>query len=461
MRLFIALVALAVMLSVPAWAGGIGAADEDILPDGVQPMDKPLIEPAPAPPSSAMPQFTAPVRVLLSSRAAQVQVDCKGAVNVWDVQGRALGKLAPPVTIVLAGSSVKARDAAGGFTAKSLTLAPADGSSLLGYKGRSYRGCFRAAPAMEGGVLLLNVLGLEDYLRGVVPSEMPAKWHPEAVKAQAVAARTYVLKRTAVNRSAQYDVTADVNDQVYLGQSKEHPASDAAIKATEGIVAAYNGQPITAYYHSSGGGRTRKGTEPYLAGVESPEESPYNDWVLEYSLDELSAILAKGGQRVGRIAYVRHVAVAEERDGFRVEFIGDGATKQLTAISVRKLLGINTCRSPNFKVETLTDILDALAPLDGSLKVLVRGSEREEYVKVGSAYAIGAESMGKVTGANVLARQPKPSKVRIVGHGYGHGLGMSQYGAKFMAERGADWKAIILHYYTGVQVVNISELKLP
>lgn len=183
--------------------------------------------------------------------------------------------------------------------------------------------------------------------------------------------------------------------------------------------------------------------------------------MLEYSLDELSAILAKGGQRVGRIAYVRHVAVAEERDGFRVEFIGDGATKQLTAISVRKLLGINTCRSPNFKVETLTDILDALAPLDGSLKVLVRGSEREEYVKVGSAYAIGAESMGKVTGANVLARQPKPSKVRIVGHGYGHGLGMSQYGAKFMAERGADWKAIILHYYTGVQVVNISELKLP
>lgn len=449
------------MLAIPAWAGGVGAADEDVQPDGVQPMelDEPLIDEAPpqqTSPSPALPQFTTPVRVLLSSRAAQAQVDCEGTIFVWDAQGRALGKLVPPVTIVLTGGNVKARDAAGGFISTALTLAPADEAKLLGFKGRKYRGCFRAATAQQGGVLLLNVLDLEDYLRGVVPSEMPAMWHPEAVKAQAVAARTYALKETLTSRAAQYDVTADTSDQMYLGASHEHPASDAAVKATEGMIAAYNGQPITAYYHSSGGGRTRKGTEPYLVGVESPEESPYDEWKLEYSLDELGAILAKGGYSVGKLSGARIVPAPDERDGFRIEFTGEGGSKQLTTISVRKILGINTCKSLNFSVETLGVSGEALVALNAAGKLEVRGEITQGWVKAGSAYAIGAEGMGKLAGAYALTLDSQPLKVRIIGHGYGHGLGMSQYGAKYMAEHGADWKAIILHYYTGVQIVNIS-----
>lgn len=466
MRILLAIVALLLTLAYTAAADAVGAADEDIQPDGIQPMEleEPLIEQPPAQqtaPSPAMPTFTTPVRVLLSSRASQAQVDCEGAVFVWDAQGRALGKLVPPVTLVLTGGNVKARDAAGGFTSTALTLAPADAASLLGFKGREYRGCFRASTAVQGGVLLLNVLDMEDYLRGVVPSEMPAMWHPEAVKAQAVAARTYALKETLTSRAAQYDVTADTSDQMYLGASKEHPASDAAIKATEGMVAAYNGQVITAYYHSCGGGRTRKGTEPYLAGVESPEESPYNEWKLEYSLSELSAILAKGGYSVGKLTGARTVPAPDERDGFRIEFTGEGGSKQLTTISVRKILGINTCKSLNFSVETLGDTGEALVALDASGKLEVRGEITQGWVKTGSAYAVGAEGVGKISGAYALTLDSLPSKVRIIGHGYGHGLGMSQYGAKYMAEHGADWKAIILHYYTGVQIVNISELKLP
>ncbi len=461
MRLLIALAALLVMLTSPAWAEGVGAADEDIQPDGIQPMDKPLIVQPPAqhpPPSPTLPRFTTPVRVLLSSRATQVQVDCEGAVFVWDAQGHALGKLVPPVTLVLAGGNVKARDAAGGFTSTALTLAPADTGSLLGFKGREYRGCFRATTAVQGGVLLLNVLDMEDYLRGVVPSEMPAMWHPEAVKAQAVAARTYALKETLTSRAAQYDVTADTSDQMYLGASKEHPASDAAIKATEGMVATYNGQVITAYYHSCGGGRTRKGTEPYLAGVESPEESPYDEWKLEYSLDELGAILAKGGYSVGKLTGARKVPAPDERDGFRVEFTGEGGSKQLTTISVRKILGINTCKSLNFSVETLGSAGEALVALNASGKLEVRGENTQGWVKPGSAYAIGAEGVGKITGAYALTLDSLPSKVRIIGHGYGHGLGMSQYGAKYMAEHGASWQEIILHYYSGVQIVSVKQL---
>lgn len=460
----LAIVALLLALAYFASAEGVGAADEDVQPDGIQPTDKPLIEQPPAqqpPASPAMPQFTTPVRVLLSSRAAQAQVDCEGAIFAWDAQGRALGKLVPPAALVLTGGNVKARDAVGGFTSTMLTLAPMDSGKLLGFNGREYRGCFRATSAVQGGVLLLNVLDMEDYLRGVVPSEMPARWHPEAVKAQAVAARTYALKETLTSRAAQYDVTADTSDQVYLGASKEHPASDAAIKETEGMVAVYSGQVITAYYHSSGGGRTRKGTEPYLAGVDSPEESPYNEWKLEYSLDELGAILAKGGYSVGKLTGARAVPAPEERDGFRVEFTGEGGSKQLTTISVRKILGINTCKSPNFSLETLGDAGEALVALNMLQKALVQGSETSGYVKLGAACAIGSDGVGKVTAAYALTLDSQPSLVRIIGHGYGHGLGMSQYGAKYMAERGADWKAVILHYYTGVQIVNISELKLP
>lgn len=466
MRLLIALAALLIMFAAPSWAEGIGAADEDIQPDGILPMelDQPLLDqPAPGKPSQSptMPTYTTPVRVLLSSRTSQLEVGCKGAVLVWDAQGRALGKLVPPVTIVLTGGNVKARDSAGGFTGSQLTISPLEKTTLLRFKGREYRGCFRASTAVQGGVLLLNVLDLENYLRGVVPSEMPALWHPEAVKAQAVAARTYALKETLTSRAAQFDVTADVSDQVYLGAGKEHPASDAAIKATEGLVGVYNGVPIIAYYHSSSGGKTRRGTEPYLIAVPSPENSPYNNWELEYTLDELGVLLEKAGRGVGTLNGVKAVPAPEERDGFRIGFWGEGGTAQLTTIAVRKMLGINTCKSPNFKVETLTDIQEALVALGGSQKVLVRGAGGETHVKLSSAFAIGAGGVGKLASAHALTREPKPSKVRIAGHGYGHGLGMSQYGAKHMAEQGADWRAIIQHYYTGVQVIHISKLKLP
>jgi stage II sporulation protein D len=456
MRLIIALAALLVMLAAPAWAEGVGAADEDIQPDGIQPMNQPLIVQTPSAPAAKPPQFTTPVRVLLSSRAGQLEIDSEGAINVWD-GGQYLGALIPPVTVLLLGEGVKARDAAGGLTGTSLTLAP-KGGALLGFKGREYRGCFRATRAMQGGVLLLNVLDLEDYLRGVVPSEMPAMWNPEAVKAQAVAARTYALRRTIENRSAQYDVTADTNDQMYLGASKEHSASDAAISATSGMVIAYNGQPITAYYHSCAGGKTRNGTEPYLVCVDSPEKSPYDTWTLEYKLDELSSLLAKSGQGVGKLQDARIVPAPEERDGFRVAFSGDGGSRQLTTIKVRKVLGITVCKSLNFSVETLSEVADSLAPLDGSEKAQVRGAQTQGWVKIGSSYAIGADGVQKLPGAFVLARQPKPEKVRIIGHGYGHGLGMSQYGAKFMAEQGATWQEIILHYYSGVQIVSLKQL---
>ena len=161
-------------------------------------------------------------------------------------------------------------------------VSPAVPAELLQADATPYRGLLEVRPAEEGRLTVVNVVNLEDYLCGVVPNELSPEAFPqiEALKAQAVAARTYALAHLGDYSSKGYDVCATPACQVYRGQGSEHPLTDRAVEETRGVVATWRGRPIRAYYTSTCGGHTEEGRAifdddaPYLRGVTClPERS--------------------------------------------------------------------------------------------------------------------------------------------------------------------------------------------
>jgi len=309
--------------------------------------------------------------------------------------------------------------------------------------------------------MLLNLVEMEEYLRGVVPAEMPPLWRAEAVKAQAVAARTYAVQRALQNRDAPFDLYSTTADQLYSGASKEHPASDAAIAATRGKIITYQGEPIIAYYHSASGGRTRTGKLPYLVSVESPEESSHDSWRVELSLQELAEALRQGGENLGELL---EVSVSRSDEGMGASTLvvrGSGGKAQVSPSRLRSLIGFSVVKRPSFAVE-----------VQGGMGLSAEFREIRDWMRVHAVSAYEEKELkvrrstvtsGKLTQSMyrtyyALGVELRPDRIVLTGGGYGHGVGMSQWGAKWMAEHGSTWEEIVKHYYTGVEIRDISQL---
>jgi stage II sporulation protein D len=212
------------------------------------------------------------VRVLLADKKAKLTIPASAPVTVRDAAGKTHRLPAAPYVLV----------------AKTLTwptplTVKAARGSYLGYGKNAYRGSF-LVDLVDGKLRLIDVVGLEQYLWGVVPSEMPSSWAPEALKAQAVAARSYALATRAVG--APYDVYSDTRSQMYLGVLHESSASTAAVNATRGQVVLYGGKVATTFFSSTSGGQTESAVNwtgtaaPYLVSVPDPYDtlSPYHNW---------------------------------------------------------------------------------------------------------------------------------------------------------------------------------------
>ncbi|MBM3266096.1 MAG: SpoIID/LytB domain-containing protein [Candidatus Sericytochromatia bacterium] len=303
----------------------------------------------------------------------------------------------------------------GGATASvgtSLGISPPFGTPVRVGK-RWYRGNLEIRPAPGGGLVAVNTLDLEEYLFGVVPEEMPPGWPLEALKAQAVAARTYTVSRLGSRNDRGYDVKPTVEDQVYGGVSVEATASSAAVAATAGQILEYGGAPIQAYYCAGAGGYTEgaeavqgferrlPGRRPtgysYLQPVPDFDwDSPRWLWTVEIGRDELRGRLAAKGIDVGGI---REIEITERSFTGRARWVmirGDLGRREITGPAFRFALGLNST-------------LFSLATLPG-----------------------GA--------------------FQLVGRGWGHGVGMSQWGARKLAEWGYDYDDILGHYYPGAEL---------
>lgn len=211
---------------------------------------------------------------------------------------------------------------------------------------RPYRGRLRHATAPGGGHDTVNVLPLEAYLRGVVPLEMPATWSPEAVRSQAVAARTYAAYERAHPRATHAQLCDTTSCQVYGGAAAEHPASDTAIKATAGTVLLDGGEPAFTQFSSSSGGWTSAGSVPYLRAVQDPYDgwsgNPVHDWTLQLP----AARLERAWPRLGDLQVVEVLA----RDGqgewggrvTSVRLTGSGGSVTVSGDTLRTRLGLRS-----------------------------------------------------------------------------------------------------------------------
>ena len=262
------------------------------------------------------------------------------------------------------------------------------------WDGRRYRGSLRVL-ADGDRVRVVNVVDLEAYLRGVVPAEMVPTWPAEALRAQAIAARTYTLAH--LDPEAAYDVCATDECQVYRGRGAEHPATDAAVADTAGLVLTYGGTFANTYYHSDSGGVIASSAEvwgrdlPYLQAFQDvAADGPHRRWTARLNPDQIAASLRGLGQDVGVVARMSLLATSTSGRAVRAEFVGSGGRTVLDGQALRSVLRGWGLRSTRF---TMT---------------------------------------GDLT---------------VRGEGWGHGVGMSQYGARELAVQGYGYAQILGFYY--------------
>lgn len=277
--------------------------------------------------------------------------------------------------------------------------------------GKKYRGNIEIKKG-EKGLYIINALNIEDYLKGVVPQEIDHKWDMEALKAQAVVARTYALYYMKENRNKEYDLEASIMSQVYNGMDGEKSRTTISVIETEGIVLTYDGKVIEAFYHASCGGHTENSGEvwskdaPYLRGVECPE--PGQPWERRITLGEIETALRKDGINPGRVISAEIASTTGTgRVGYLKIFVING--------------GVNE-------------------PL------YIRGNDFRRifgYTRIPSAYF-------RLNGSG--------DEIRITGKGAGHGVGLCQFGAKELAERGRGFKEILRHYYRGIEIARVRDI---
>jgi stage II sporulation protein D len=227
---------------------------------------------------------TAPVstvRVLLADKKKALTLSSEVPFSVRDGAGRWHTLAAGPVVLGTGLQLAVDGQAAAQPLTPPLTFRPGAGGPLT--LTRPYRGQIQV-DVVDGKLRAIDIVGLEKYLYGVVPSEMPSNWSPEALKAQAVAARSYAMATRQVG--APFDLYSDTRSQVYLGISHEQPTTSAAVDATKGQVLMYAGKVATTYFSSTSGGMTESAADwtgvatPYLVSVPDPYDtiSPYHNW---------------------------------------------------------------------------------------------------------------------------------------------------------------------------------------
>ena len=317
---------------------------------------------------------------------------------------------------------------------------------------RRYRGRLQVLARPEG-LELINHVPLESYLASVVGSEMPASWPQQALRAQAVAARTYALKGR--RPAAAFDLKATVASQVYRGLEAETPSTREAVQATRGQVLTYGRGLIDAVFHSSSGGSTESSGElwaqqlPYLVSVpDFDQDSPVRSW--RQPLDPL--LLLKAFPETGGAQSIEVLSTTATGRVRQARVVGPAGVLVLSGASLRSRLGL---KSSWVRFEL---VVPAVASSEGIVPI-GSGIASGVGASVPMPPPLPAFSLPLPGSAPMVPSEPLPQLV-AVGRGFGHGIGMSQWGALAMARRGDAYTSILSHYYRGTELRTYGELAL-
>jgi stage II sporulation protein D len=290
-------------------------------------------------------------------------------------------------------------------TPKIFIKSTSDGPIII--DGRQFRGNIQVLKKDKLRLAAINYIDLEDYIKGVMYHEASHYWPMEALKAQAIICRTFAIYQTQESASKEYDVTSDVYSQVYGGRTSERYRTSEAVDETQGAILMFNGQVLPAYYHSSCGGHTEDAALLWkmdiapLKGVTCGfcNGSPHFKWHNVLTRKELKEKLTKAGIEIDSI---KDIAISGRDPSGRITFLkisGEKDCVDMASKDFRNAVGLNIIRSTNFTVKAVDDDLV------------------------------------------------------FDGFGWGHGVGLCQWGAYFMAKRGYKYDEILKHYYPGAELV--------
>lgn len=362
------------------------------------------------------------------------------------------------------------------------------GETRTWFKGYRYPGGFRYERVNGGNLTVVNIVDVEDYLIGVVPYEMSDSWPLEALKAQAVCARSYAYNSLNHHSSYHFDICNGTDCQVYYGYgggSTYNANAARAVEETSGVYAKYNGKVIETFYSASHGGASESvynvwgsslSTYPYLCGVKDPYEAdtasmnPYSSWTVSYTTSTLTQRLQSKGYGTGTSVASLDLTYSDLGNVIAVKVnYANGQSNTFKPTNMRSTFGISSIR---FQVNSSGS--GSGGTPDGSLPVNGSGSLPEQdsyYVISGSGtvgktdredlYAIsGSGSVDSVTSSSGGGSSVTEGNVVHVtgssyvfeGSGNGHQIGMSQWGAYAMAKRGFTYDEIITFYFPGTTV---------
>ena len=349
--------------------------------------------------------------------AQSVTVSSSSGITLTNANGQELVSCEPGVSVTLSaeGGAVTVRSGleVQSASGQSVTASPGDPASTIRVESlrqpaREYRGAIEVRPK-PWGLLVVNVVSVEDYLLGVVPEEMPSGYPIEAINAQAVTARTYALSNHSKHASDGYDLCDTNNCQTYGGVSAEKPSSTEAVNATRGLVLTYGGKVASVMYSTDCGGATQDCSEtrptsklPYLCSVTEPAEMPHCSWEAAFSIQDLQdKLVAAGVKQAAGLTSIKVSKTGASGRAIEFEVTGSQGAATVTGLKLRAALGMSVIKSLLLTIEQTPD-------------------------------------------GGVVFR----------GKGFGHGVGLCQAGARWLASppRNNTYDQILAHYFPGTEI---------
>ncbi len=340
-----------------------------------------------------------PVRVLVVKNAKSIELKIKGSYKKVDFNTGALieeGKS-------LRGAIIHAQD----ISFKGIKILPEEKTRLY-INNRQFRGIIDILKDEEEKIFVVNHIDIEEYLYGVLYHEVSHLWPIEVLKAQAIAARTYAMYQKLVTKNKFYDLTSDVYSQMYGGRTSETRSTRKAVNLTQGLVLMYDGKVFPSYYHATCGGRTSDVTTIWNINVPALKArwcdyckmSPHYSWKKEFRFDQIKDKLKASGYDIDIVSVK---VIERDASGRALDVLLEGKDRdmQLSGNKFRLAIGPNEIKSTNFEVRN-------------------RGSF-----------------------------------VTFIGKGWGHGIGMCQWGAFGMAREGFKAHQILEYYYPGANLVRV------
>jgi len=356
-----------------------------------------------------------------------------------------------------------------GFGVKSkVTIEPLKGS-LLYVDGKPYRGSFIIDEDRFGKITVINHIDVEKYLYGVIKSEMLINSPMEALKAQAVIARTFAIKyKDKFLKSRGYGLTDDTSSQVYIGVTGEDPRGTKAVDNTKGLCLTSYNKLIQCYYHAACGGWTLNNEDawggtarPYLRGIKCGycTESYGHDWDLTLSYTTILEKLLEQGKRLGRITSIRSIRDDESQRAIVLVIENQKGQLRILGNLFRLAIGPTVLRSSFFNIEENDNQLTVptedwqsnIGKLDGNPDDKSDDNQSENHLLDRTKAQQSDLKMEAMIG-NYLENINEPDQLKIHGAGSGHGVGLCQSGARGQAKLDRTFKQILEFYYVNTKV---------